>query len=70
MARGRCSFRKQDVTRALLGAKAAGIQIHRFEIDKDGKIVVVASGPEEPCSSSQDDLDDELTEFEARHGQG
>ena len=30
------------LTRALKGARAAGIEIERFEIDKDGKIVVVA----------------------------
>ena len=32
--------RQQDVTRALRGARAAGIEVERIEIDK-GKIIVV-----------------------------
>jgi hypothetical protein len=44
-----CIFRQTDLTRALEGARAAGIEIERFEIDKDGKIVVVAEkSPESP----------------------
>lgn len=42
MARGPCTFRQLDVTRALRAAAAAGIEVQRIEIDKDGKIVVVA----------------------------
>ena len=37
MARGPCTFKQQDVTRALKAA-AAGIGVQRFEIDKDGTI--------------------------------
>ncbi|TWB66549.1 hypothetical protein FBZ94_101222 [Bradyrhizobium sacchari] len=43
MSRGPSTFRQQDVTRALRAAAAAGIDIERVEIDKNGKIVVVAS---------------------------
>jgi hypothetical protein len=42
MARGPCTFRQLDVTRALRAVAAAGIEVQRIEIDKDGKIVVVA----------------------------
>jgi hypothetical protein len=67
MPRGRCAFTQSAVTRALLGAAKAGIDIGRFEIAKDGKIVVVAvSGMSN--DPSRDDLDRELSEFEARHG--
>jgi hypothetical protein len=33
-------FRQQDLTRALRGAIAAGVQIARVEIDPSGKIVI------------------------------
>jgi hypothetical protein len=49
LSRRPCIFRQTDLTRALKGARAAGIEIERFEIDKDGKIVVVAQkSPESP----------------------
>jgi hypothetical protein len=41
MARGSCTFRQHDVTRALRATVAAGIEVQRVEIDKDGKIIVV-----------------------------
>jgi hypothetical protein len=41
MARGPCTFKQRDVTRALRAAVAAGVQVSRFEIDKDGRIIVV-----------------------------
>jgi hypothetical protein len=36
-------FRQTDLTRALKGARAAGIEISRVEIDRDGRIVVVVA---------------------------
>ena len=67
MARGPSNFKQRDVTRALRGAKAAGIEVGRFEIGADGRIVVILAGgtPSEPV----DDLDRELAEFEMRNGQ-
>ncbi len=41
MARGRCTFKQQDATRAARAAIAAGLEVQRIEIDKDGKIAVV-----------------------------
>jgi hypothetical protein len=68
MPRGPCAFKQSDLTRALRGAARAGIDVDRCEIAKDGRIVIVArsatGGP------PLDDLDRELMEFEARHGQG
>lgn len=67
MARGACTFKQQDVTRALRATLAAGIAVQRVEIDKNGRIIVVTAG-EQPAPA--DDLDQELAEFEARNGQG
>lgn len=47
MARGPCTFKQQDVTRALRATVAAGIDVQRIEIDRDGKIVVVTGKPQE-----------------------
>jgi hypothetical protein len=66
MSRGPLTFRRADVTRAVLAVKAAGIPIARVEVDKTGKIVVVIS----EAPRLQTDLDQELAEFEARHGEG
>lgn len=48
MARGPCTFKQQDVTRALRATVAAGIAVQRIEIDRDGKIIVVTGKPQEP----------------------
>jgi hypothetical protein len=40
-----CKFKITDVTRAAKAVLAAGIEIKRIEIDKDGKIMVVAGSP-------------------------
>ena len=61
MPRSRCTFRQRDLRLAVETARAAGLEIGRVEIDRDGKIVVVAGKP-----PVQDDLDRELAEFEAR----
>ena len=44
MARGPCTFKQQDVTRALRATVAAGISVQRIEIDRDGKIIVITDG--------------------------
>lgn len=63
------TFNQRDITRALRGAKAAGIEIQRLEIDPAGKIVLIAAGHR--LQTTPDDLDRELAEFvEARHGKG
>jgi hypothetical protein len=43
VARAPSKFRQGDVTRAVKGAFAAGAQWVRVEVDKEGKIAVVAS---------------------------
>jgi hypothetical protein len=41
MPRGPRTFRQQDVTRALRASVAAGVEVRRVEIDREGKIVLV-----------------------------
>jgi hypothetical protein len=41
MARGSCTFKQRDVRAAVKAVRAAGVEVARVEIDKDGKIVVV-----------------------------
>jgi hypothetical protein len=45
MARAPSTFRQQDVTRAVKAVAAAGVHIARIEIDKSGKIVIIAAEP-------------------------
>jgi hypothetical protein len=40
MSRRQQSFKQDDVTRALRGAVKAGLNVQRYEIDREGKIVV------------------------------
>jgi hypothetical protein len=52
MARGPCTFRQLDVTRALRATAAAGLKVQRIEIDKYGKIIVIAGKvPDSPRDS-------------------
>ena len=49
MSRGPSTFRQQDAIRALRAAAAAGLDVERLEISKDGKIVVIAGKPKGPA---------------------
>ena len=66
MPRRPARFTQAEVVRAVRGVTAAGVVISRVEIEADGKIVVVT---DQQSASAQDDLDRELAEFEASHGQ-
>jgi hypothetical protein len=68
MARAPSAFRQRDVTRAVKAVTAAGVGIARVEIDKAGKITIITATA--PVVGSNDDLDLELQQWEARHGQG
>ena len=61
MSRRPSTFRKTDLTRALRGARAAGIDIAHFEIDKDGRIIVVAAKTKE----ESDNVDGDRNEWDS-----
>jgi hypothetical protein len=65
--RGKLTFRRNDVVRLIKAATAAGVEVARVEVDKAGKIVIIAG---RPTAGTENDLDAELAEFEVRHGQG
>jgi hypothetical protein len=66
MRRAPLPFRQRDLTRAIRAVAVAGLGIASVEIGPDGKIVVVT---QQPAASPPGELDLELAEFEARHGQ-
>jgi hypothetical protein len=70
MRRAPAPFRQADVTKAIKGTVAAGVDIARVEIDAAGKIVIVPGKPTEVPATPVDELDRELVEWEARHGEG
>jgi hypothetical protein len=60
MSRGPQTFRQRDVTKAVKGAIAAGVEVLRVEVDKTGRIVVVAAKGNE-----NDRADREASEWDA-----
>jgi hypothetical protein len=67
MARAPSTFRQQDVTKAVKAVTAAGVDIVRVELTKDGTIAIITSS--KARTEVQDNLDRELAAFQARHGQ-
>jgi hypothetical protein len=59
MPRGQSTFRQSDITRAVKAVVAAGIGVVRVEIDRNGKIVVVAGLP------VHDDQDGDRNEWDS-----
>jgi hypothetical protein len=55
--RAPCTFRQTDITRALKAALAAGFGQVRVEIDKDGKIAIVAGNNAEGVGTPTNEWD-------------
>jgi hypothetical protein len=62
----RPSFKQRDATRLARAAMAAGLVVHRMEA-RDGRVIIVTSGKD--STAPIDELDRELADFEALHGQ-
>jgi hypothetical protein len=54
MSRGAQTFKQGDITKALKAAAAAGVEVKRVEIGRDGKIVIVTGQPEVAASMASD----------------
>jgi hypothetical protein len=50
-----CTFKKTDVTRATKAVLAAGLDIARVEIAKDGAIIVVPGKPDQSADRGSED---------------
>lgn len=50
-----CTFKKTDVTRATKAILAAGLDIARIEIAKDGAIVVVPGKPDQAVAEGSEE---------------
>jgi len=48
MSRRPSSFRQRDLTRAVKAVTAAGVGIARVEVDRAGKVTIIALGAEPP----------------------
>jgi hypothetical protein len=55
-----CTFRQRDVKEAIKAARAAGLENFRVDIDKQGTISVVPTGPGETAQKGDDEWDDDL----------
>jgi hypothetical protein len=53
MGRGPCTFRQRDVTKAVRAVAAAGIEVARVEIDRDGRIIVITGKPTEAAGEGR-----------------
>jgi hypothetical protein len=51
------SVRQRDVTAAVKGAVAAGVEVARVEVDRQGRIVIVAGKPNEQSVTEVNALD-------------
>ena len=57
MARGPTTFRQRDATAAIKAARAAGLEVARVEIGKDGKIVIITGKSEQPRVDDRNEWD-------------
>lgn len=58
MSRAASTFRQNDLTRAVKAAVAAGVKIAQVQIDKDGRIILVAdNGDHQPLEACVNEWD-------------
>ena len=58
MSRGACTFKQRDVEAAVKAVRAAGCEVERVEVGKDGKIIIITNGKtHEPGRNEWDEKD-------------
>jgi hypothetical protein len=62
--RRRSVFKKTDVTRATRAVLAAGLDVARIEVNKDGKIIIVPGKPDAYTSVPGNPWDEVLIDAE------
>jgi hypothetical protein len=67
MSRGPHTFKQADLTRAIKGARAAGINVARIEIGKDGKIVILPTQSVAALEIAQNEWDEVLGANDGTH---
>ena len=60
MPRKPCSFRQRDVTAAVKAVVAAGVEVARVKIDKNGAIEIDTGKPCENSNGAERSPDDEI----------
>jgi hypothetical protein len=63
MARRAATFRQADVTRAVKGAQAAGLQVAEVIASKEG-VRIIAAGGESDKRTGDQSSDDELSAYD------
>ena len=69
MSRRPATVTQAEVARAVRGARAGGIDVAEVRISGD-QIIIRAKSAVPPAANDGDDLDSELKQFEAEHGDG
>jgi ATP-dependent exoDNAse (exonuclease V) alpha subunit len=53
MGHGPCTFKKRDVKAAVLAVRESGVEVARIEIEKNGKIIIIAGRVVEAESAAE-----------------
>lgn len=59
MSRGIQAFKQTDLTKAIRGTRNAGIEPRRVEISRDGRIVIITSGPDTVPTATNNENENE-----------
>jgi len=70
MATGNWIVKPAHVRKTVGVLMAAGLEIQRVEVGRDGRIIVSTGKQAARAVDGESDLDRELEEFEAKHGAG
>ena len=70
MSRRSTSFRQTDLTRAIKGARNAGVNVARAEIERDGTIVIVLGESGKVNTKIDSTPDDELEKWRRKKNAG